>query len=158
MNPTTSVKIDTNTPLSPYHSPSVQQPVIRDTNLCDIGKIDSNEPAAFRPLNGHLVLQSIDPALNRFRAYSISIRTFKTQTQDTIYMVCTAWGRISKLYQSNTRLFHSIKDLEQYIHTNLLTRKRHGYSIVEQSDSFPNIPPINEFAKTKLNLHQPTLF
>ena len=153
MNPTAITKIDTSTPLSSYHIPSVPKPAI-----CDIGKIDSKPSVPFRPLNGYLVLQSIDPTLNRFRGYSITINTFQTQTQDTIYTVRTAWGRVSNLYQSNTRLFLSLKDVQQYIHTNLLTRKRHGYSIVEQSIGFPNVPPIETFLKTSIQHKQPSLF
>lgn len=95
-------------------------------------------------INGYIVLNSIDPNINRFRAYSISITTI--QTQETLYMVRNQWGRISNLYQSNTRLFKDIEVAKRYIRTTLLVQKRHGYFISEKSNGFPSIELLHEFS------------
>ena len=109
-------------------------------------KVSSGQPKTMdsKSMNGYLVLQSIDPTVNRFRGYSISITTI--QTQDTIYIVRTAWGRISNLYQSHTRLFSNTEEATQYIYKNLLTRKRHGYSLLEKSNDFPSIELLHDFS------------
>ena len=105
---------------------------------------DTLESVDSNVINGYLILHSIDPSINRFRAYSISITTI--QTQDIIYMVRTAWGRISNLYQSRTQLFSSKKDAIQYIYTTLLARKRHDYSLLERSKGFPSIELLHKFS------------
>lgn len=107
-------------------------------------------------LNGYLVLQSTDSKVNRHRAYTISISTF--YTSETIYMVRTAWGRVSNLYRFNTRLFNSETEAEKYIHAILLLRKRHGYIVTECSNQFPDVTTLDQLPKAIAVRQQLTLF
>ena len=105
-------------------------------------------------MNEYLILQSIDKSVNRYRAYGISV----SQIDETYYMVKTTWGRISNVRQSNTRLFDTADSMRQYISQILHLRKNHGYALVEQSESFPNMNPLSKINPAPFFSFQPTMF
>ena len=88
-----------------------------------------------KEINAELILKSVDPAINRCRAYKISILT--TVIQRPVYIVILAWGRIGHRMQKKTHLCENRQDLDDLLQTVLKLRRRHRYILVNRSSNFP---------------------
>ena len=107
-------------------------------------------------MNEYISLQSINPSINRYRGYMISLFTLKTNV--THYVVMTRWGRRNKLSSSLTKIFTSESDATKYVNAILSKRKRNGYSLVSQSKSFPIENRIPFVPTPQNHLHQLSIF
>ena len=85
--------------------------------------VDIGAVAAFR---SHVRLTSVDPAANRFRAYSLS---WRPTLWDDFALVQT-WGRLGSPARSHTTFFASRPMAQEAIVRLLRRRLRHGYRVV----------------------------
>lgn len=103
-----------------------------------------------------LVLQSVNPIENRYRAYRISITPIQTNT--LLYAVTCSWGRVTRLSRHKHFIFDSEKGLENFVVSVLNRRKQNHYTLVTKSAAFPESEVLIAFEDCPIEVQQATLF
>lgn len=93
-------------------------------------KLILNSILRSNPLSVHL--RNIQPKLNRYRAYTISVNPIQLGSKHTIYIVTQSWGRIGWKMRRKVSSFENLANAEKYINTLYKRRLSHGYKLLKQ--------------------------
>jgi predicted DNA-binding WGR domain protein len=80
----------------------------------------------------YLVLQNFQPSENKFRIYIIQL-----EEKDGKFIVELSWGRIARTPQHKQQIFEEKRQFFSFLKSNIATRRRHGYRLVDMSLDFP---------------------
>jgi hypothetical protein len=80
----------------------------------------------------YIALQNCKPEENRFRIYLIQFRE-----EQGSFVVDLSRGRMDHPAHHKQEFFHEKSQFFSFLKSNIATRKRHGYSLVEMSLDFP---------------------
>ena len=105
----------------------------------------------------YLLLQSIDPHSNRHRIYRIHVLEVEIGHK-TQFVVSCSWGRFQTFSHQKQFLFEEQDELNRFIQSLLKLRKRHDYTIVGRSSTFPKVQALYEVLYIQLIPLQATLF
>ncbi len=107
-------------------------------------------------MHEYVLLNSIDPARNRNRAYAITL--INSASNQDVYIVRQSWGRGDPYKNAKKTYFQDIEQVEKYIGSLLTRRKRNGYSVAMRTQLFPPVPPLAVFDQDRSVPVQMSLF